>query len=104
MQVVERARSGLGARQHGVVEGDRAIEDLAEPRLVGVLALRPLVDLDARTLGERPQRLRERDTVTLHDETEDVAAQPAAEAVPVSRPGVTTNDGVFSPWNGQRPL
>ena len=49
---------------------------------MGILALRPLVDLDAGALGERAERLGERDAVALHDEAEDVAAQAAAEAVP----------------------
>ena len=70
-----------------MVEGDRAVEDLAKSRLVGVLALGPLVDLDAGALGERPERLRESDAVALHDEAEDVAAQPASEAVPAVTPG-----------------
>ena len=68
-----------------MVEGDRAVEDLAKAGLVGVLALRPLVDLDAGPLGERPERLGERHAVALHDEAEDVAAKAAAEAVPASR-------------------
>ena len=57
-----------------MVEGDRAIEDAPQPGLVGVLALGPFVDLDAGALGERPERLRERDAVALHDEAEDVAS------------------------------
>ena len=69
-------------RQDRVIEGDRLVEDLAETRLVGVLALGPLVDLDAGATGQRAERLRERDAVALHDEAEDVAAQPAAEAMP----------------------
>ena len=47
-----------------------------------VLALRALVDLDARLRGERPQRVREGHAVALHHEAEHVAAQPAAEALP----------------------
>ncbi len=58
------------------------VEDLAQAGLVGVLTLRPLVDLDAGATGQRAERLRERHAVALHDEAEDVATQPAPEAVP----------------------
>ena len=82
VEIVEGGLARVRARQHGVVEGDRAVEDLAKSGLVGVLALRAFVDLDAGALGERAQRLGERDAVALHDEAEDVPAQAAAEAVP----------------------
>ena len=82
VEVGERRLARLRLRQDRVVEGDRGLHHLAQPRVAGVLALRPLVDLDARATGERLERLRERDGVTLHDEREDVAVQAAAEAVP----------------------
>ncbi len=47
-----------------------------------VLALRPLVDLDAGLRGERPEGVGERDAVALHHEAEDVAAEATAEALP----------------------
>ncbi len=83
VDVVEGGGAGLRRGQDRVVEGDRVVEDLAEPGLVGVLALGPLVDLDAGALGEGAERLGEGRAVALHDEAEDVAAQAAAEAVPV---------------------
>ena len=82
LEVGEGRLTGLGAGQDGVIEGDRGVEDLAQPGAAGVLALRPLVDLDAGRRGQRAQRLREGRAVPLHDEAEDVAAQAAAEAVP----------------------
>ena len=85
VQVVERRLAGVRAGQDRVVEGDRAVEHAAQARLVGILALGALVDLDAGALGERPERLRERDAVALHDEAEDVASQSAPEAVPAFR-------------------
>jgi hypothetical protein len=82
MQIVQGGLSGIRGREHGVVEGDGAVEDLAQARLAGVLALRPLVDLDTGTLGERPERLGERHAVVLHHEAEDVASEATTEAVP----------------------
>ena len=81
-EVRERRGAGLGLHQHGVVEGDRRLEDLAQARVVRVLALGPLVDLDAGATGQRLERLGERQAVTLHQEREDVTVLAAAEAVP----------------------
>ena len=58
------------------------VEDLAETGLVDVLAPGPLVDLDAGLGGQLAERLGKRQAVALHDEAEDVAAEPAAEALP----------------------
>ena len=77
-----RQRHGGLVDQDRVVEGDRAVEDLAQAGLVGILALRPLIDLDAGATGQRAERLRERHAVPLHDEAEDVPTQPAPEAMP----------------------
>ncbi len=82
VEVLEGGRTGGRVGQHCVVEGDRAVEDGSEPRLVRVLVLRPLVDLDAGALGEDPEGLWEPHGVALHDEAEDVATKAAAEAVP----------------------
>jgi hypothetical protein len=49
---------------------------------VGIFALGALVDLDAGACGQRAECLGEGRTVPLHDETEDVAAQAAPEAMP----------------------
>ena len=68
--------------QDRVVEGDRAVEDVAQAALPRVVATRPLVELDARARGQDLERLGEADAVALHDEAEDVAAQAAAEALP----------------------
>ena len=43
---------------------------------------RPLVELHAGSRRQGLERLRERHAVALHDEAEDVAAEPAAEALP----------------------
>ena len=103
-EVVEGGLAGLRAGQDRVVEGDRALEDRAQSGVVRVLALGPLVDLDAGAGRQLLERLGERDGVALHHEAEDVAVHAAPEAVPGVACGVTTNDGVFSPWNGQSPL
>ena len=84
-QVRERARRLVD--QDSVVEGDPVVEDLAEAGLVGVLALRPLIDLDAGATGQRAESLRERHAVPLHDEAEDVPTEPAPEAVPALTDG-----------------
>ena len=60
LEVVERGLAEAGRGQDLVVERDRRLEDVAQARPVGVLALRPLVDLDAGLRGERLERLRER--------------------------------------------
>ena len=82
LEVGQRALARPRPGQDGVVEGDRGIEDLAEARPAGVLALGAFVDLDAGACGQRAERLGEGRPIPLHDEAEDVAAQPAAEAVP----------------------
>ena len=81
-QVGERRLARLRVHQDRVVEGDRPLHDLAQPGVVGVLTLRPLVDLDAGAPGQDLQRLREADAVALHHEREDVAVLATAEAVP----------------------
>ena len=65
-----------------MVEGDGALEDRAQAGVVGVLALRPLVELHAGAGGELLERLGEREGVALHHEREDVAVLAAPEAVP----------------------
>ena len=87
-----------------MVEGDRAVEDVAEPGLVRVLALGPLVDLDAGLGGQGPERLRERRPSRCITKLKMSPPEPAPEALPRLAQGVTTNEGVFSPWNGHRPL
>ena len=83
VEVVERGlRPTFEPGQHRVVEGDRALEDVAEPLLPGVLAGGPLVELDAGLGREHLERLGERQPVALHHEAEDVAALAAAEALP----------------------
>ncbi len=81
-EVGEGRLAGLRRGQDRVIEGDGRVEDLAEARPTGVLALGPLVDLDAGLAGQLAERLREGQAVALHHEAEDVAAQPAAEAMP----------------------
>ena len=65
-----------------MVERDRVLECLAQARLARVVPARVLIDLDAGLGRERPKRVRERDAVPLHDEAEDVPAQPATKAFP----------------------
>ena len=65
-----------------MVEGDRRVQDLAESGAAGVLALGPLVDLDAGLAASVRSASGKVEPVALHDEAEDVAAQAAAEAVP----------------------
>ncbi len=81
-EVSEGRIAGLRARQDRVVEGDRALEDIAEALLVGVLTRGSLVELDAGLRREDLERLGERQAVALHHEAEDVAALAAAEALP----------------------
>jgi hypothetical protein len=69
-----------------VVEGDRALEDIAEALAVGILARRSLVQLDARLGREDLERLGKAQAVALHHEAEDVTALAAPEALP----GVTS--------------
>jgi hypothetical protein len=59
VQVFERRRAGLRLRQDDVVEGDRLLEDFAQPGLSGVFAARPLVDLDAGLRRQPLERLGE---------------------------------------------
>ena len=67
--------------------------------------LGPLVELDAGATRELRERLGEVERVALHHEREDVAVLAAAEAVPgVAGRRDDEADGVFSPWNGHRPL
>ena len=58
-EIVQRRRPGLRTRQDGVVEGDGALEDRAQPCVVRVLALRALVQLHAGAGGELLERLGE---------------------------------------------
>ena len=69
-----------------------------------VLTPGALVDLHTGLGGQLAERLRERQAVALHDEAEDVSTQPAAKDLQPLAHGVTTNDGVFSPWKGHSPL
>ncbi len=82
VQVVERRLAVRGRGQDLVVERDRHLQDVTQPGPVRILALRPLVDLDAGLRREHPQGLREGHAVALHHEREHVAAEPAAEALP----------------------
>ena len=82
VEVVEGGLAGVRGHEHGVVEGDRAVEDPAQARSMGILVLGALVDLDARALGEGSERLREGHAIALHHEAEDVASKAAAEAMP----------------------
>src|SRR5207253_2388321 len=59
--VVERLLAELRARQDDVVEGDRALEDLAQAGLASVVTGRPLVDLDAGLRGKGLERVRKAD-------------------------------------------
>src|SRR5207247_8460952 len=81
-QVVERGLAERGGGQHLVVERDRGLEHVAQPRPMRILALGPLVDLDAGLRGERAQCLREGHAIALHYEREHVTAEAAAEALP----------------------
>ena len=81
-QVRQRGLARLRVHQDRVVEGDRALHDLAQPRVVRVLAAGPLVDLDAGAAGQDLEGLGEVDGVALHHEREDVAVLAAPEAVP----------------------
>ena len=53
-QVRERRLARLRLHQDRVVEGDRGLQHLAQPRVAGVLALGPLVDLHAGPPGQHP--------------------------------------------------
>ncbi len=86
-EVIEGGLAVTCAGEDGVVEGDRRLEDFAEAPLPGVLARRPLVELDAGSGGQEPERGREIDSLALHDEAEDVSPQAAAEAVPALASG-----------------
>ena len=87
-EIVQRGRTGLRTGQDRVVEGDGALENRAQAGVVGVLALRPLVQLDAGPGGKLLERLGEREGVALHHEREDVPVLAAPEAVPrVARRG-----------------
>jgi hypothetical protein len=81
-EIVEGGLPGLRGCQDRVVEGDRALEHVPKPLPVGILAGRPLVELDAGLRREDLESFRERKAVALHDEAEDVAALAAAEALP----------------------
>ena len=61
-------------------------------------------ELDARALGELLQGLAELDALDTHVEGEDIAAAAAAKAMEVARLREDDEGGVFSWWNGQRPL
>ena len=82
VQVVERRLAVAALGQDAVIEGDRGVEHVAQPLPAGVLARRPLADLDARPPGQPAQRLGEVDRVALHHEVEDVPSPAAAEALP----------------------
>ncbi len=80
-QVVERGLPRPVLQDH-VVEGDRRLQDLAQARVLRVLAARAVVELHPGLAGEEPERLGERDAVPAHDEAEDVPSLATAEAVP----------------------
>jgi hypothetical protein len=81
-QVVERRLARLRGRQDRVVEGDRRLEHISQSRLASIVPAGPLVQLDPGLGGQLAKGLRERHTVALHDEAENVAAEAATEAVP----------------------
>jgi hypothetical protein len=73
------------------------IEHLAQSSLVRIVALGALVDLDA---GARSQVRSASGKVTLSrciTKLKMSPPNPHPKQCHVSRPGVTTNDGVFSP-------
>ena len=81
-EVVEGRLARLRGGEDRVVERDRTLHHVAKAGLAGILAGRPLVDLDPGLAGEDLERLREGQPVALHHEAEDVAALAAAEALP----------------------
>ena len=87
-----------------MVERDRRLHDVAQPRVAGVLALGPLVELHARAARELGERLGERERVALHDEREDVAVLAAAEAVPGVAHGRHDEAGGLLAMEGAQPL
>ena len=103
-EIVACDLAGLRAGQDRVVEGDRMVEDLAETRLVRVLALGPLIDLHAGPGGQLAERLRERQAVALHHEAEDVATEPAPEALPALAHGGNDERGSLLAVEGAQPL
>ncbi len=86
------------------VPADRRLERLPQTPPMPILLRGALRELDPCPLREAGQRLAEIEAVTLHEEGEDVAPLPQPKQCHVSRSGVTTKEGVFSAWNGQRPL
>ena len=80
------------------------VEDLAETGLVRVLTLGPLIDLDAGLRGQLAERLRERQAVALHDEAEDVATEPAPEALPALAHGSDHERGCLLTVERAQPL
>ena len=104
VQVFERGRARLRLRQDDVVEGDRLLEDFAQSGLSGVLAARPLVDLDAGPRRQPLEGFREGQTSRFMTKLKMSPPSPQPKQCQLSRAGVTTKLGVFSPWNGQSPL
>ena len=104
MQVLERRRPGLRLHQDDVVEGDRLLEDFAQSSLPGVLAARPLVDLDTGLRRQPLERLGESQPFAAHDEAEDVSALAAAEAMPALAGGSHDEAGGLLPVERAEPL
>ena len=104
LEVAQGPFADLVVGQCGVIEGDGALEDLADALALGVLAGRPLVELDAGPRGQATERLGEVDPLALHDEAEDVAAQPAAEALPGLASGGDDERGRLLPVEGAEAL
>ena len=73
------------------------LEHLAQSSLPGVLSARPLVDLDPGPRRQTLQCVGEAEPLAAHDEAEDVAALPTAEAVPaVARRGHDEAGGLLA--------
>ena len=101
-QVVERRLALRRAGQDLVVEGDRPFEP-SRRRFPG----RPRARCgDSSTPARRPGSQAPREVIPSRSMTKVKMSppRPQPKQCHVSRGGVTTKLGVFSPWNGQRPL
>ena len=88
-----------------MVEAEGDVEHLAQTAAVRVLAAAALVELDARLRGQdrgAPPGNATPSRCITKLKTSPPSPQP--KHFQDSRTGVTTNEGVFSPWNGHSPL
>jgi hypothetical protein len=102
--VVERRLAVPAFGQHAVIERDGRLECVTQPLAPRVLARRRSEISTPALAGQPPQSLRKSTPSRSMTKLKMSPPRPQPKHFHVSRAGVTVNEGVFSLWNGQRPL